>query len=278
MQEPPPTWRWPPSNHALCSVTQIRPLNVEGTLNLLGCEPPRLIYFKNKSSGWPLSAVQAEGVGGSLVPRGGGLLVTMRRWAPCLLQEQPSACQTPLTTARSRCCGPGARGGLSSRCQRRRGCSSGGRTGPGGLAEEGEAETGLPHIHESQNLLLFPREMLRDPELRSKMISNPTNFNHVAHMGPGDGMQVLMDLPLVSSGQARCLRDTARPAPASAGSSPRALCSGRAWALGSWVCPGGAPPWASPRHPSTGGVFARVCPRFSLLVLRAKLAAENISK
>lgn len=44
----------------------------------------------------------------------------------------------------------------------------------------------------------FPREMLRDPELRSKMISNPTNFNHVAHMGPGDGMQVLMDLPLVS--------------------------------------------------------------------------------
>ncbi|KAB0391070.1 hypothetical protein E2I00_006867, partial [Balaenoptera physalus] len=50
------------------------------------------------------------------------------------------------------------------------------------------------------NLTVFPspREMLRDPELRSKMISNPTNFNHVAHMGPGDGMQVLMDLPLVS--------------------------------------------------------------------------------
>ncbi|KAG7272612.1 hypothetical protein CRUP_033121, partial [Coryphaenoides rupestris] len=42
------------------------------------------------------------------------------------------------------------------------------------------------------------REMLRDPELRSRMISNPTNFNHVAHMGPGDGMQVLMDLPLSS--------------------------------------------------------------------------------
>lgn len=44
---------------------------------------------------------------------------------------------------------------------------------------------------------LFNREMLRDPEMRSKLISNPTNFNHVAHMGPGDGMQVLMDLPLV---------------------------------------------------------------------------------
>lgn len=49
---------------------------------------------------------------------------------------------------------------------------------------------------ESQ-MFSFCREMLRDPELRSKMISNPTNFNHVAHMGPGDGMQVLMDLPLV---------------------------------------------------------------------------------
>lgn len=44
---------------------------------------------------------------------------------------------------------------------------------------------------------VFNREMLRDPEMRSKLISNPTNFNHVAHMGPGDGMQVLMDLPLV---------------------------------------------------------------------------------
>lgn len=53
----------------------------------------------------------------------------------------------------------------------------------------------------SQNYFLSPREMLRDPELRSKMISNPTNFNHVAHMGPGDGMQVLMDLPLVSPGR-----------------------------------------------------------------------------
>ena len=48
------------------------------------------------------------------------------------------------------------------------------------------------------------REMLRDPELRSKMISNPTNFNHVAHMGPGDGMQVLMDLPLVSCPLLEC--------------------------------------------------------------------------
>lgn len=46
--------------------------------------------------------------------------------------------------------------------------------------------------------------MLRDPELRSKMISHPTNFNHVAHMGPGDGMQALMDLPLVMDSSYFC--------------------------------------------------------------------------
>ncbi|OCT64939.1 hypothetical protein XELAEV_18041177mg [Xenopus laevis] len=57
------------------------------------------------------------------------------------------------------------------------------------------------------------REMLRDPELRSKMISNPTNFNHVAHMGPGDGMQVLMDLPLsvLPSSQDENPRERLRP-------------------------------------------------------------------
>ncbi|XP_042337183.1 serine/threonine-protein kinase MRCK alpha-like [Plectropomus leopardus] len=40
--------------------------------------------------------------------------------------------------------------------------------------------------------------MLRDPEMRNKLISNPTNFNHVAHMGPGDGIQILKDLPMES--------------------------------------------------------------------------------
>lgn len=30
---------------------QIRPLNVEGSLNLLGSEQPRLIYFRNNAAG-----------------------------------------------------------------------------------------------------------------------------------------------------------------------------------------------------------------------------------
>lgn len=51
-----------------------------------------------------------------------------------------------------------------------------------------------------QNIFSF-REMLRDPEMRNKLISNPTNFNHIAHMGPGDGIQILKDLPMVSTGR-----------------------------------------------------------------------------
>lgn len=47
--------------------------------------------------------------------------------------------------------------------------------------------------------LFVSREMLRDPEMRNKLISNPTNFNHVAHMGPGDGIQILKDLPMVGT-------------------------------------------------------------------------------
>ncbi|XP_078593881.1 serine/threonine-protein kinase MRCK alpha-like isoform X14 [Branchiostoma floridae x Branchiostoma japonicum] len=37
-----------------------------------------------------------------------------------------------------------------------------------------------------------------DPERRSKLISAPMNFNHVSHMGPGDGIQILKDLPVSS--------------------------------------------------------------------------------
>lgn len=51
---------WLPS-FPLCCPTQIRPLNSEGTLNLLNCEPPRLIYFKSKFSGKTFSAGGSEG-------------------------------------------------------------------------------------------------------------------------------------------------------------------------------------------------------------------------
>uniref|UniRef100_G3PKI0 CDC42 binding protein kinase beta (DMPK-like) n=1 Tax=Gasterosteus aculeatus aculeatus TaxID=481459 RepID=G3PKI0_GASAC len=113
------------------SLRKIRPLNIEGTLNLLSSEPPRLIYFSNTSSERDLTIPETSDQSRKLMVR----TRSKRKFLFKVPEEE--------------------------RLQQR-------------------------------------REMLRDPELRSKMISNPTNFNHVAHMGPGDGMQVLMDLPLVT--------------------------------------------------------------------------------
>uniref|UniRef100_A0A8C9RY28 Serine/threonine-protein kinase MRCK beta n=1 Tax=Scleropages formosus TaxID=113540 RepID=A0A8C9RY28_SCLFO len=106
---------------------KIRPLNVEGSLNLLGSEQPRLVYFSNRS------------------------------WQGCDTATSDNSKKLMVRTRSKR--------------------------------------KFLFKVPEEERLQQR-REMLRDPELRSKMISNPINFNHVAHMGPGDGMQVLMDLPL----------------------------------------------------------------------------------
>ncbi|XP_068565294.1 serine/threonine-protein kinase MRCK beta isoform X1 [Cebidichthys violaceus] len=128
------------------SLRKIRPLNVEGTLNLLSSEPPRLIYFSNTSSEGDLTIPETSDQSRKLMVR----TRSKRKFLFKVPEEE--------------------------RLQQR-------------------------------------REMLRDPELRSKMISNPTNFNHVAHMGPGDGMQVLMDLPLV--GDVISLSPSPSPSPSS---------------------------------------------------------------
>lgn len=39
----------------------------------------------------------------------------------------------------------------------------------------------------------------RRAERKSRVISAPTNFSHVAHMGPDQGLQVLIDLPTAGS-------------------------------------------------------------------------------
>lgn len=129
------------------SLRRIRPLNVEGSLNLLGTEQPHLIYFSNNSSdGCDLAIPETSDNSKKLMVR--------------------------------------------TRSKRKF----------------------LFKVPEEERLLQR-REMLRDPEMRSKLISNPTNFNHVAHMGPGDGMQVLMDLPLsvMPSSQDDLSKDKPRP-------------------------------------------------------------------
>ncbi|XP_029902858.1 serine/threonine-protein kinase MRCK alpha isoform X3 [Myripristis murdjan] len=112
---------------------KVRPLNFDGSLNLLGLETVRLIYFRNKMA------------------EGDELVV-------------------PETSDNSR------KQMVRSMNNKRR----------------------FSFRVPEEERLQQRREMLRDPEMRNKLISNPTNFNHVAHMGPGDGIQILKDLPMES--------------------------------------------------------------------------------
>ncbi|KAL8185555.1 UNVERIFIED_CONTAM: Serine/threonine-protein kinase MRCK alpha, partial [Gekko kuhli] len=110
---------------------KVRPLNTDGSLNLLGLETIRLIYFKNKmAEGDELVVPETSDNSRKQMVRN---INNKRRYSFRVPEEE--------------------------RMQQR-------------------------------------REMLRDPEMRNKLISNPTNFNHIAHMGPGDGIQILKDLPM----------------------------------------------------------------------------------
>uniref|UniRef100_H0XFW7 Serine/threonine-protein kinase MRCK alpha n=1 Tax=Otolemur garnettii TaxID=30611 RepID=H0XFW7_OTOGA len=111
---------------------KVRPLNNEGSLNLLGLETIRLIYFKNK-----------------MAAEGDELVV-------------------PETSDNSR------------------------KQMVRNINNKRRYSFRVPEEERMQQR----REMLRDPEMRNKLISNPTNFNHIAHMGPGDGIQILKDLPM----------------------------------------------------------------------------------
>ncbi|XP_039537681.1 serine/threonine-protein kinase MRCK alpha-like isoform X2 [Pimephales promelas] len=109
----------------------VHPLNADGSLNLLGLETVRLIYFKNKTAeGDELVVPETSDNSRKQMVRS----VTSKRRFSFRVPEEERALQR--------------------------------------------------------------REMLRDPEMRNKLISNPTNFNHVVHMGPGDGIQILKDLPM----------------------------------------------------------------------------------
>ncbi|XP_069494212.1 serine/threonine-protein kinase MRCK beta isoform X2 [Ambystoma mexicanum] len=154
---------------------RLKPLNVEGTLNLLNSEPPRLLYLKNMFSE--------------------GTVLTV-----------------PETSDNSK------KQMLRTRSKRRF----------------------IFKVPEEERLQQR-REMLRDPEKRSKMISNPINFNHVAHMGPGDGMQVLMDLPLsvLPPSQDETSREKARPPSANLARQQQQLQQQRSKPYISWPSSGG---------------------------------------
>ncbi|XP_043243359.1 serine/threonine-protein kinase Genghis Khan-like isoform X2 [Amphibalanus amphitrite] len=62
-----------------------------------------------------------------------------------------------------------------------------------------------------------------DRDRRSKMISLPSNFNHVSHMGPGDGIQIqrLMDLPTTLETADQAPAPAAQPPPAAGAPPPQ---------------------------------------------------------
>jgi len=62
------------------------------------------------------------------------------------------------------------------------------------------AVAAIYRLKQSKKRLSFKtRESLRveEADLVSKLISGPSNFSHVQHMGPGDGLQILQDIPMV---------------------------------------------------------------------------------
>ena len=63
------------------------------------------------------------------------------------------------------------------------------------------AVAAIYRIKNSKKRISFKtRESMRveEADLVSKLISGPSNFSHLQHMGPGDGLQILQDIPRVS--------------------------------------------------------------------------------
>ncbi|CAH1790920.1 unnamed protein product [Owenia fusiformis] len=58
----------------------------------------------------------------------------------------------------------------------------------------------VSHIGPNQGMELLGEPAQNSQERRSRLISGPSNFSHITHMGPGEGMKMLVDLPKVQGG------------------------------------------------------------------------------
>ncbi|XP_047372802.1 serine/threonine-protein kinase MRCK gamma isoform X1 [Sciurus carolinensis] len=81
------------------------------------------------------------------------------------------------------------------------------------------------------------REMLKDPFVRSRLISPPTNFNHLVHVGPTDGRPSARDLPRASEEKGRGARSSGPQRPHSFSEASR-----RPASMGSEGLPGDTDP------------------------------------
>ncbi|KAM4845900.1 serine/threonine-protein kinase MRCK gamma [Thomomys bottae] len=102
------------------------------------------------------------------------------------------------------------------------------------------------------------REMLKDPFVRSKLISPPTNFNHLVHVGPTDGKPSAKELPRAPEQKGRGARSSSSQRPHSFSETSR-----RPASIGNDGLPGDADhmerkPWTSLSSESVS------CPQGSL--------------
>ncbi|XP_062952071.1 serine/threonine-protein kinase MRCK gamma [Cynocephalus volans] len=89
------------------------------------------------------------------------------------------------------------------------------------------------------------RELLKDPFVRSKLISPPTNFNHLVHMGPSNGRPSARDLPRAPEERGRGARSSGPQRPHSFSEASRRPASTGSVDLAGEADPMKRKPWTS---------------------------------
>ncbi|XP_046499607.1 serine/threonine-protein kinase MRCK gamma isoform X9 [Equus quagga] len=102
------------------------------------------------------------------------------------------------------------------------------------------------------------REMLKDPFVRSKLISSPTNFNHLVHMGPTDGKPSARNPPRAPEEKGRGSRSSGPQRPHSFSEASRRPASMGSDGLAGDADPMKRKPWTSLSSESVS------CPQGSL--------------
>lgn len=109
------------------------------------------------------------------------------------------------------------------------------------------------------------REMLKDPFVRSKLISPPTNFNHLVHVGPTDGKPRARDLSQAPEGKGRSARSSGPQRPHSFSEAPRRPASMGSDGLAGDADPMKRKPWTSLSNESVSCSQGSLSPAASLI-------------
>ncbi|XP_054999226.1 serine/threonine-protein kinase MRCK gamma isoform X2 [Sorex araneus] len=109
------------------------------------------------------------------------------------------------------------------------------------------------------------REMLKDPFVRSKLISAPTNFNHLVHVGPNDGRSSARNLSSAPEEKGRGGRSSGSQRPHSYSEAPRRPASMGSEMLSAVADSMKRKPWTSLSSESVSCPQASLSPAVSLV-------------